>query len=409
MIAQIASFILGFILVFSAIASAVRTFVVPRGASPDRLTRGVFVTTRAVLEIPLYRAPKLRRERALAYFAPISLLILAAVWLACVLLGYTAIYWALGAPSWDSAITTSRESLLYLGGNVGSLPGGEVFAFSETVISLLLAAILVSYLPAIYSAFSQREQVVTGLATLAGSPPTPLKMIKRYHLIEGMQHIATQWPIWQAWFEQVEESHTALIPLVFYRSPQPERSWVTAAGAILDTASLVASTLDRPRDPRAELCIRAGYLCLQRVAAPIGIPFDADPSAETPISVSRAEYDGVCDTLATLGVPLKADRDKTWREFEGWRANYDAVLVGLAVLTAAPKGVWSSDRVTRRRSPFVTARRAARQAARAAMAGELTPAVPAPQPTIEQVYLHPRELMPADGVPELEGMGAPER
>lgn len=287
------------------------------------------------------------------------------------LLGYTAIYWALGAISWARAITISRLSLLYLGSNINGIAGGTAVGFSETVLSLLLAAILVSFLPAIYSAFSQREQVVTGLETLAGSPPTPYNMLKRYFLIKGMGHISDEWPAWQAWFELVEESHTALPPLVFYRSPQPNRSWVTAAGSILDTASLVVSTLDRPRDPRAELCIRAGYLCLQRVAAPLGIPFRGDPRPTDPISISREEYDAVCDALEALGIALKPDRNQTWRDFAGWRVNYDAVLIGLAVLTVAPEGLWSSDRISYRRSLFVTASRAARQAAVAAMDGQL--------------------------------------
>jgi len=302
---------------------------------------------------------------------PVTLLTLPIVWLTCVLLGYAAIYRALGASSWSTAITISRLSLLYLGSNLNNIPGGTVVGFSETVLSLLLAAILVSYLPAIYNAFSQREQAVTGLETLAGSPPSPAKMLGRYQQIQGLDEIGEVWTTWQAWFELVEETHTALVPLVFYRSPQPHRSWVTAAGAVLDTASLVASTLDRPRSPRAELCIRAGYLCLQRIAGPLHIPYPDDPSPTDPISVSRHEYDAVCNALAEGGIPLKPDRDQSWRDFAGWRVNYDAVLVGLAVLTSAPRGVWSSDRVSSRRSIFTTATRAARHASRDAMSGRL--------------------------------------
>lgn len=383
MFVHIVLFIAGCVLVLTAILSAVRTFVVPRGGMPDKLTRSTFIVMRSLVEIFAGPFSHRRRERALAYFAPLALLSLPIVWLACVLLGYTAIYWALGAGSWADAITISRLSLLYLGSNVGSIPDGTVIGFSETVVSLLLAAILVSYLPAIYSAFSAREQVVTGLETLAGSPASPLKLLKRYHLIKGMGHIGDEWPKWQSWFEMVEESHTALIPLIFYRSPQPDRSWVTAAGAILDTASLVASTLDRPRDPRAELCIRAGYLCLQRVAAPLGIPFQEEPSPTDPISVSRTEYDAVCDQLTALGIPLKPERDQTWRDFVGWRVNYDAVLIGLAVLTMAPRGIWSSDRVPHHWSPFVSAGRSARRAAEAALAGQLRPRQPAAMPPIE--------------------------
>ena len=88
--------------------------------------------------------------------------------------------------------------------------------------------------------------------------------------------------------------------------------------------------------------------------------------------MSREEYDAVYDALAELGVPVKADRDQAWRDFVGWRVNYDAVLIGLAVFTAAPQGVWSSDRIPSRRSLFVTARRSARQAATAAMNGQLS-------------------------------------
>ncbi|HZU12308.1 MAG TPA: hypothetical protein VFB58_05670 [Chloroflexota bacterium] len=366
------AFLLGIILILSALSSAVRTFIVPRGSAPDVLTRGAFVVMRYLIELPLRHASRLRREHALAYYAPVTLLTLPIIWLACVLVGYAALYWSLGIHSWGTALTTSRLSLLYLGSNVSAVPGGTVIAFSETVLSLLLGAILVSYLPTIYSAFSQRERAVTGLETLAGTPPTPLKMIKRYHLIKGFGHISDVWTTWQEWFEMVEESHTALVPLVLYRSPQPKRSWVTAAGAVLDTASLVVSALDRPRDPRAELCIRAGYLCLQRVAVPFGIPFNEDPSPAGPISVSREEFDAVCDELAALGVPLKPDRDQAWRDFVGWRVNYDAVLIGLAVLTMAPPGVWSTDRVPKRRTLFMTARRSARQAAAAAIDGRLS-------------------------------------
>ena len=43
-------------------------------------------------------------------------------------------------------------------------------------------------------------------------------------------------------------------------------------------------------------------------------------------------------------MPLKADRDQAWRDFSGWRVNYDAVLLALANLTGAPPAPWSSDR-----------------------------------------------------------------
>jgi hypothetical protein len=327
---------------------------------------------RYVFLAPFERSPRGRREQSLAYFAPVTLLCLPIIWLGGILLGYAAIYRAVGAHSWVEAIDTSRLSLLYLGANVNTLPEGTFIAFSETVFSLVLAAILVSYLPTIYGAFSAREQAVTGLETLAGSPPSPVKLLVRYQLIQGIDRIGEIWARWQEWFQVTEETHTALMPLVFYRSPQPERSWVTAAGAVLDTAALVASTLDRPRDPEAELCIRAGYLCLRRVAGMFSIPFHAEPAPTDPISVRQEEFDAVYDQLAAAGVPLKPDREECWRHFRGWRVNYDAVLVGLAVLTLAPPGYWSTDR-KRPSTMFVrSGYLAAQRAAAAALEGQVT-------------------------------------
>jgi hypothetical protein len=41
---------------------------------------------------------------------------------------------------------------------------------------------------------------------------------------------------------------------------------------------------------------------------------------------------------------VRQDRDQCWRDFAGWRVNYDTALVELARLTMAPRAPWSSDR-----------------------------------------------------------------
>jgi hypothetical protein len=41
---------------------------------------------------------------------------------------------------------------------------------------------------------------------------------------------------------------------------------------------------------------------------------------------------------------LKADQEQAWRDFNGWRVNYDEVLLQLAAMTMAPYAPWSSDR-----------------------------------------------------------------
>jgi hypothetical protein len=83
---------------------------------------------------------------------------------------------------------------------------------------------------------------------------------------------------------------------------------------------------------------------LRAIGSYFGIGFDPDPSPDDPISVDRAEFDEVLDRLAAAGVPLKPDRDQAWRDFSGWRVNYDHVLIALAGMTMAPYAPWVSDR-----------------------------------------------------------------
>jgi hypothetical protein len=113
---------------------------------------------------------------------------------------------------------------------------------------------------------------------------------------------------------------------------------------VLDSAALRASTIDKPRSWRAELCLRAGYLTLRRIADTYDVPYDDDPAPTDPISVTRGEYDAVVDELVAMGVRVKPDRDQAWRDFAGWRVNFDTVLLSLCSLLMAPYAPWSSDR-----------------------------------------------------------------
>jgi hypothetical protein len=116
------------------------------------------------------------------------------------------------------------------------------------------------------------------------------------------------------------------------------------------------SAVDRPTDPRAAYCIRAGYLSLRRIASFFRIPFNPQPTADDPISIGRNEFDDACRALASQGIPIRADRELAWRDFSGWRVNYDTVLVALAGLTMAPYAPWSSDRSIRDWRPRATLR-----------------------------------------------------
>ena len=133
---------------------------------------------------------------------------------------------------------------------------------------------------------------------------------------------------------------------VFYRSQQADHSWVNAAGAMLDAAAIVRSAVAIPMDVQADLMIRAGYIALRRVGSYFNVPFDEHPNPLDATSISRVRFDAAIDVLDHAGVPLVADRDQAWRDFNGWRVNYDGPLRGLERLTMAPTPWWERPMVS---------------------------------------------------------------
>ena len=341
---QFVAFLAGLLLILTALLSAVKTFVLPRSA-PDPIARMVFRTLRRLFELAMHRLRTYRaRDAVMAFYAPLALLALLPTWLAMIITGYAAMYWALGDGTWYQSFVISGSSLLTLG-----FAGAEgwvnlLLILSEATLGLIMVAILIAYLPTIYAAFARREAAVSMLEVRAGSPPSAVEMILRYHRLHGLDSLGEAWATWEVWFTELEESHTSLAALVFFRSPKPEHSWVTAAGAVLDSAALMNALVDTPPNFRADLTIRAGYLALRSIADYFGVAYPAQPKPDDPISLSRAEFEAAVARLRAQGVPLKADLDQAWRDFAGWRVNYDHALIALTHITMAPPAPWSSDR-----------------------------------------------------------------
>jgi len=279
-------------------------------------------------------------------------------WVTMVLLGYTGIFWGTGIKPLSEALAISGSSLFTLGFDRPASIGHIVVSFTEALLGLGIVALVISYLPSIYGAFSRRETLVATLEARAGLPPSPAEFLVRYARIGWLDNLDEElFDSWETWFAEIEESHTSQPSLNFLRSPSPGRSWITAAGCVLDTAAISNSLIAKPHDARVDLLIRSGFLCLRRIADYFGIAYDPDPRPDDPISVTRREFNLLCVELEAAGVPLKPDRDQAWRDFAGWRVNYDTVLIALCVLVMAPPAIWSSDRVKDRRMRMKVRRR----------------------------------------------------
>jgi len=341
---RILAIVVGLAMVAWVLWSAIRSVVVPRGESV-RLSRVIFLAWREVFEFFGRRTRTYESYDAImARYGPVALLSLPVAWALLVFVAFIPIYWGLGV-TWHEAVVTSGSSFTTLGFDRPGQTGAEIACFVEALAGLGLIALLISYLPAIYSAFSRREAEVIKLEVRAGSPPSAAEFLIRIHRIRGLEYFATQWDSWEQWFSELEESHTSQAGLAFFRSPRPNSSWITAAGAVLDTASLVVSCLDIDQSPQAQVTIRSGYLALRSIAGFFHLVYDPDPAPNAPISIHREEFDALMDQLRDAGLPLRADLELAWKDYAGWRVNYDQPLLGLCALASAPTAPWSSDRI----------------------------------------------------------------
>jgi hypothetical protein len=357
-VTEILWFALGIALVLLVLDSAIRTFVLPRGATPI-VSRAMFIGIRAVFNLIVRAARTYNgRDSVMALYAPIGLLALPATWMVIVLAAFTCMFHALGVQGFERAFEMSGSSLFTLGFVRPPDLATNVFAFLEAAIGLGLLGLLIAYLPTIYSAFSRREVQVAQLEIRAGNPPFGVNVLVRAQQMERFHLLDDLWLAWQLWFTELEETHTSLGVLSFFRSPVGHRSWVTASGAVLDAASLRLAAVDMGFDPEAGICVRAGFFALRAVADYFGMTYDPDPHPGDTISVTKEEFFDACDQLVAAGIPVRSDREAAWIDFTGWRVNYDVPLLALAGFVAVPYAPWSSDRSLRfRRARLIPGRR----------------------------------------------------
>jgi hypothetical protein len=346
---RIAIALVGVVVIARTFMSAIKTVVVPRSGSV-LITRTIFLSVRTAIGLIARESTTFEhKDRWYSIHAPLAFLLLPVVWLASSGIGFGFIYWAMdprgGVVALREAFLTSGSSMLTLGVFFRrDLPSAGI-EFAQATLGLILVAMLISYLPTIYAAFSRRETLVAMLESRAGLPPSPYEALARFHWIGALDQLDEDiFTRWEPWFAEVEESHLSFPGLAFFRSPHIERSWITAAGTVLDLAALRIAVIDLPNSSRASLCLRQGFLALRRIANYFKIDNPQDPQLGDPISITRQEFDLVLLELRSAGLPMKTDEDQAWRDFSGWRVNYDAALVGLCQAVHAPPAKWSSDR-----------------------------------------------------------------
>lgn len=333
----------------SVLFSVLRTVVLPRGA-PARLARLTFLAVRTALLLRLRllrsRADHKTRDHVFALQAPLGIFAELYVWAVLTLACFAALFWAsegsgLSTTAIAKAVELSGSSMLTLGLDHPSNFVGQLIAFAAAGFGLTLLALVITYLPSLYAAFSRREAGVAKLVIRAGTPPSGVSLLSHSWKLGRFERLEEVWNSWQDWFIELGESHTTFPQLIFFRSPHVDNHWVLGAEAVLDGAALFMTSCDFPRQSRCELCLESGVRSLLFVADFLGVAYQPpEPGAE--IVLPYEKFNQAYRDLAELGVPMCGDREAAWEAFCLLRARYEPLIATLGAMTDAPRSDWSS-------------------------------------------------------------------
>jgi hypothetical protein len=343
--------VIGAVIVLATGWSVVGTVVVPRRIR-SRITRMVFEANRTVFHFVADKSGSYeRRDRVLAIQAPVQLILQIVGWLALYELGFGLLIWPFdGNVGLAGAMEQAGSALCTLGYLSPRTSGVAALDALAALAGLGTVALQIGYLPTLYGAFNRREALITMLDSRAGVPTWGPELLARTHYglgsgVSALAELPALFEAWEQWSADVSESHTTYLPLVWFRSPRPLSSWVTAQLAVLDAAALYLALLpDASGLTQARLCLRGGFTCLGNIARALRIPIPENADPNDGISLSYDDFVGAVERLRSVDFPLERPLQEAWLDFLGWRVNYEAAAYALAWAVDAPPALWSGPR-----------------------------------------------------------------
>jgi hypothetical protein len=250
------SIVAGILLIAIVLLDAFETVVLPRRVTRSfRLTALFYRTTwRPWAALARLISSPRRRESYLGYFGPLSLIVLLAFWAAGLIFGFALLQYgtgehiALGHERVGLGILLyhSASTFFTLGyGDVIPITGvARALAALEAGLGFGFLALVIGYLPVIYSSFSRREVEISLLDARAGSPPSAMEFLSRVAERSNHQLLDQFFHEWERWAVEVLESHISYPVLSLFRSQHVNQSWLGALTTILDTSSLIIVGID---------------------------------------------------------------------------------------------------------------------------------------------------------------------
>lgn len=305
--------IAGIVIIVAVLLDAFETVVLPRRVQRHfRITtwfyRRTWIPWRRVASN--IKTPS-RRENALGYFGPLSLLLLLALWASGLIFGFALLQYGAGEHvqlnnekiTFGDLVYHSGETFFTLGYGdiVPTSAASRTLAVFEAGMGFGFLGAVIGYLPTIYSSFSRREVQISLLDARAGSPPTASELLGRFGSSPQQTVLDQIFREWERWASEVLESHISYPPLSFFRSQHGNQSWLGALTTILDTTALLIAGVDGIRNEQAKLTFAMARHAVVDIAQLINARYDPD----FPDRLPADELARLRRTLADRGLRLK--------------------------------------------------------------------------------------------------------
>jgi len=345
---QIFWFCLGIACISIALLDAFQAVVSPRRATGRfRITRIFYSATWMPWS---YLASRIRhprkRETALSFYGPLSLLLLIVIWATGILCGFGLLYFSLHSPLRDPMFTRSNfYSDLYLSGTtlftlgIGDLvpqtAAARVLIVLESGMGLGFLAMVISYFPVLYQAFSRREVSISLLDARAGTPPTAAELMKRHSFKGGSEALNVLLVEWERWSAELLESHISYPLLCYFRSQHTNQSWISALTAVLDVCALMIAGVQDHAARQAQLTFAIARHAMVDIAQIFSLP----PVLNGEDRLPPERFDQLYALLCESGIRVCRDADSMER-LKKIRLLYEGYAEALSRYLCMPLPPW---------------------------------------------------------------------
>jgi Ion channel len=387
---HIVPFCAGIACIFAALLDSFQTVILPRRATGRfRITRIFYILTWwPWSHVANHIRNARKRETAFSYYGPLSLLLLIVIWAGAFVVGFALILHSLRSPFSDPLHAHAGfASDIYLSGTtIFTLGIGDIVPHSSAARFLLVLesgmglgflAMVISYFPVLYGAFSRREVTISLLDARAGSPPTAAELMRRHAFEGGSDALNLLLVEWERWSAELLESHISYPLLCYFRSQHANQSWLAALTAVLDVCALMIAGVQDHAARQAQLT----FAIARHALVDLSQVFSQKPVTNAEDRLPPERFELLYQRLCESGVRVCRDADSMER-LKKMRSLYEGYAVALSRHFRMPLPPWVAEHPFKDNWLSV---------AKVRQATEAVPATDINRHTMAEVLAHDRE------------------